>query len=72
MKTGATMRYTSDLSPSGTKGLWYPHQASRGVEMDHPKYLKNDKRYKSETLGGVRGILQGLKQCQVDIIAFAW
>ena len=42
-----------------------------GIEMDHPKYLKNDKHCKSETLGAVKGILQGLKKFKVDITAFA-
>ena len=42
-----------------------------GVEKD-PQYLKNDKCYKPETFGGVRGILQGLKKFQSDITAFAW
>ena len=30
-----------------------PTPSTRG---DHPKYLKNDKRYKSETLGEVLGV----------------
>ena len=33
-------------------------------------YLKNDKCYKSETLGAVRGILQGYKKFIVDITTF--
>ena len=70
------MRYTSDLNLSVTKrfGTHTKHQeggGGGGGVMDHPKYLKNDKHYKSETLGGVRGILQGLKQFKVDITAFA-
>ena len=35
------------------------------------QYLQSDKCYKSETLGGVRGILQGHKKFQVDITGFA-
>ena len=33
-----------------------------GLDMDHLMYLKNDKCYKPETLGGDRGILQSLKK----------
>ena len=40
-----------------------------GFEMDHLKYLKNEKCYKPETLEGVRSILQGLQKFQVDIKA---
>ena len=62
------MRYTSDLNPSGTKDFGTHNQSPRGkggggrVEIDHPKYLKNDKCYKPETLGGVRAVHQGLKK----------
>ena len=47
----------SGFNPSGTKsfGTHTKHQGE-GVEMDPPIYLKNDKRYKPESLGGVRGI----------------
>ena len=37
------------------------------IEMDHPRYLNNDKCYKLESLGGVRGMLEGLKEFQVDL-----
>ena len=36
------------------------------------QYLDNNKCYKPEPLGGVRGILQGFKKYQVDMTAFAW
>ena len=42
------------------------------VKNDPPKYLKNDKRYKPETFGGVRGMLHVLKKFEVDITVFAW
>ena len=44
------------------------HQGEGGCEMEPLKYLKNDKYYQPETLGG---ILQGLKKFQVDITSFA-
>ena len=52
------------------RGLVPTPSTKGGIEMDYPKYLKNDKRYQSETLRGVRGILQSLKTFQVDITAF--
>ena len=49
-----------------------PITGGGGGRNGHPKYLKNNKCYKPETLRGVRGILQGLKKFQFDITAFAW
>ena len=42
------------------------------VKMDSLSYLKNNKRYKVETLGDVIGVTQALKKCQVDVSAFIW
>ena len=66
---------SSCLNPSGTKGFGThtKHQGGGGGGGNGPaQYLKNDKRYKPETLGDVRGIFQGLKKFQADITAVAW
>ena len=59
------------------RGFWYPHTKHRGGggkgSKWTPKYLKNDKCYKPETLEGVRDILEGLKKFQADITTvLAW
>ena len=46
------------FNPSGTK---VGGGRGGGARNEPAQYLKNDKCYKPETLGGVRGILQGLK-----------
>ena len=61
-----------NVNPSGTKGFGTHTKNKGGWKEPPPQYLKNDKCYKPETFGGVRGILQGLKKLQVDITAFAW
>ena len=61
------------INPSGTKSLGTHISTKEGGGRNEPsQYLKNDKCYKPETLGGVRGVLQNLKKFQVDITAFAW
>ena len=63
------------LNSSGTKGFG-THTKHRGrgggVRKGPTQYLKNGKRYEPDTLGRVRGILQGLKKFQVGMTVFAW
>ena len=73
-----SFRYKGDLIPKEkylnplVLRVLVPHQ-TRGGEMDPPSHLKNNNKcYEAETLGGVRSILQGLKNFQVDISAFVW
>ena len=66
------LRTSLPVNPSGTKGFGTHTQHKGGGRKGPTQYLKNDRYYKPETLGGVRGILQGLKKFQVYITAFAW
>ena len=60
------------LNPFGSKGSGTHTKHQGGGRKGPTQYLENDKCYKHESLGGVKGILQGLKKFQSDITAFGW
>ena len=60
------------VNPSGTKGFGTHTKHQGGGSKRIPRYLKNDKWHKVETLRGVRGIFQGLQKYQIEIIAFVF
>ena len=57
---GATLRRWTEICSNHSLLKFFALFVNLGSKCT-PKYLKNDKCYKPETLGGVRGILQGLK-----------
>ena len=60
-----------NTSLTGTKAFGIPSKGQGGDRNVPAQYLKNNKCYKHETLGDVRGVRQRLEKYQADITAFA-